>query len=61
MRNVRRNVVSVKKDVRLIWISTATQADPANVFAVTHVPQPAREKIFILEQLRKNDLRDIRL
>ena len=56
MRNVRRNVVSVKKDVLLIWISTATQADPANVFAVTHVPQPAREKIFILEQLRKNDL-----
>lgn len=45
-----------KKDVRLIWISTATQADPANVFAATHVPQHAREKIFTLEQLRKNDL-----
>ncbi len=56
VRNVRRNVVSVKKDVRLIWISTATQADPANVFAATHVPQHAREKIFTLEQLRKNDL-----
>ena len=56
VRNVRRNVVSVKKDVRLIWISTAIQADPANVFAATHVPQHAREKIFTLEQLRKNDL-----
>ena len=56
VRNVRQNAASVKKDVRLIWTLTGTQPDPANVFAAMHVRQPAREKIFTLEQLRKNDL-----
>lgn len=45
-----------KKDVRLIWILTATRPGPANVFAATHVRQPVREKIFTLEQMREINL-----
>ena len=41
--------VNDKKDALRIWTLTVTQQCPANVFAVTHVPRHAREKISTLE------------